>query len=122
MMISIDEHKLISFPDCIILKWSYDEVCRNLIIETDGAFINNPEKKFYDKAVLVFSNLKEVKCKYYDNQCSKWVKCNFDFDYLKDICECEFSENKTILRGFGQKNGKWMEVAILESLIFLTVF
>ncbi len=103
-------YNLIAFEDFDVETMSFDEKKKELIIITDGAWLDIGSEPEAKKCRLFFYQWKSLVIeKYYpDNPVCKYLDGE-SFELLKDLPLVEISESKVRLCGFSSTSGRWIE-------------
>jgi len=117
--LQLDALNRLSFPDNQVLDMQLTE--NMLVILLNGAWLETTRQgELFNSCYLVLKNWQDLYIRRYDIE-EQWSELSMDTtDFLKDICEAEFSEKQVTLRGFGSQSGLWLEYqARGESLILV---
>jgi hypothetical protein len=118
MIVERNELGLISFPDFNVIFYKVNIKAKQIIIKTDGAYLDMHGGQVFGHAEIIFEKWESFQLQLYD---SEWQLCGIEFDKLKDICEFESQGQVVCLRGFGCDVGYWLEMKIVGGLAMINL-
>lgn len=109
-LLTKSEIKNLSFSDYKIESMESDIPHRIIKIITSGGYLSIDGGIRLRSCRVIVKNWQSIEINRYQTQTKQWVKLNTDdIEKLIDICEFEYGEQITFIKGFGEKTGQWIE-------------
>lgn len=116
-LLTIDEIRELSFPDCIVENMLFDIPNRIMTIKTNSGFLSIKEGIKLGSCKLTIENWQSLNATLYRTKTKKWENLNINnIESLVDICEFEYSE-EIIFRGFGIGSHQWIEIILSKATL-----